>query len=43
MVSSYPAEVGSNLELLIFDVNDICNNKLLDETYSFRENRKRLR
>lgn len=43
MVSSYPVEVGSNLELLIFDVNDVCNNKLLDETYSFSENRKRVR
>ena len=35
MVDSYPYEFGSNLELKILEVDDICNNKLLDETYNF--------
>ena len=35
MVDSYPYEFGSNLELKILEVDDICNNKLLDETYKF--------
>lgn len=43
MVSSYPTDFGSNLELSIFDTNDICNNKLLSETYFLEENRKKLK
>ena len=34
MISSYPYELGSNLELSVLDFDDVCNNKLLDETYN---------
>lgn len=34
MISSYPYELNSNLELSILDWEDVCNNKLLDETYN---------
>ena len=41
MVDSYPYVVGSNLGLTILDVDDVCNNKLLRETYNFHEARDR--
>lgn len=34
MINSYPYEFNSNLELSILDMEDVCNNKLLDETYN---------
>ena len=34
MISSYPYELSSNLGLSILDGEDVCNNKLLDETYN---------
>lgn len=34
MISSYPMEESSNLEIKILDTLDICNNKLLDETFN---------
>jgi len=34
MISSYPYELTSNLELSILDGEDICNNKLLYEVYN---------
>ena len=33
MISSYPYELSSNLALSILEGEDICNNRLLDETY----------
>jgi len=35
MVSSIPFELSSDLELSIIDMDNICNNKLLDEIYNF--------
>lgn len=34
MISSYPFEEGNNLEIKLLDYVDICNNKLLDETFN---------
>lgn len=34
-ITSLPSEVGSDLVLRIYEGEDICNNSLLDETYSF--------
>jgi len=35
MVRSYPYDFNSSLELGIIDTIDVCNNKLLEETYNF--------
>jgi len=34
MISSYPYEFSSNLELKLLDMDDLCNNKLLEETFN---------
>lgn len=38
MVRSYPYDFNSSLELGIIDEVDVCNNKLLEETYNFETN-----
>ncbi len=43
-VTSYPGEIHSSLQLKIYDMEDICSNQLLSETYSFgslENNRKK--
>lgn len=42
-VSSVPMEVGSDLVLKIYDCVDVCNNKILNETFSFEDSYFNLR
>ena len=40
MIDSYPYEVDSNLDISILDMEDVCNNRLLDETYNLEVSMK---
>lgn len=37
-ILSYPMEISSNLSMCLYDQDDICNNKLLDETFRVNRN-----
>lgn len=39
-ITSYPMEVSSNMALKLYNQEDICNNKLLDETFNFDRDKK---
>lgn len=38
-ITSYPMELDSNLGIRIYDYEDICNNKLLEETFGISNNK----
>lgn len=38
-IVGYPMEFDSNLSLFLYEQDDVCNNKLLDETFKFKENK----
>ena len=42
-ITSYPMEVSSNMTLRMYNQEDICNNKLLDETFNFNSGKKHTR
>lgn len=37
-IKCYPMEIDSNLHLIIYERDDVCNNKLLEETYQVNKN-----
>lgn len=38
-ITSYPMELDTNLGIRIYDCEDVCNNKLLDETFRINNNK----